>query len=151
MGESKKEQRPITTYHQIDYIMMQQNRKHILRDARSYKGTQVASDHRVVVSRMDIELYRVYKRKINKSDSKKINSNQLRNDEKRTVYHQEISNNLKNVSLNQKVGQKWNQIKDVIIKSAEKSVGLCERNKKTNGKISNPVVEELSKNRSSLE
>ena len=51
-------QKVITTYNQIDYIIIPKNRKHILKDARSYKGTLVTSDHRLVVSRMRIELYR---------------------------------------------------------------------------------------------
>ena len=34
-------------YKQIDYIMVPQNRKHILQNARSYSGTLVSSDHTV--------------------------------------------------------------------------------------------------------
>ena len=34
-------------YNQIDYIICQTNKKHILQNARSYAGTQVNSDHRM--------------------------------------------------------------------------------------------------------
>ena len=39
-------------YNQIDYIICQTNKKHILQNARSYAGTQVNSDHRLVITKL---------------------------------------------------------------------------------------------------
>ena len=149
---NKNKTKLITTYNQIDYIILPQNRKHILRDARSYKGTLVSSDHRLVVSRMDIELYKIHKPKTNLiKNNKKINSSQLsRNIDQRKQYQQNLSNHLDDIDENQTAGERWNQLKDKIIESAEKSVGFCERNKQTNGRTSNPAVEELSQKQKHL-
>ena len=40
----------VKSYTQIDYIITPRNKKHILVDSRSYAGTEVSSDHRLIVT-----------------------------------------------------------------------------------------------------
>ena len=59
-------------YHQIDYIVCQQNRKQSMINARSYAGTKPFSDHRLVKAEMYIEPYKMFKQK-KVASSKSIN------------------------------------------------------------------------------
>ena len=51
----------IPIYNQSDYIICQQKQKGILSDEISYKGTSVNSDHCLIVNRISIEFYTIYK------------------------------------------------------------------------------------------
>ena len=48
-------------YNQIDYIIYQTNKKHILQNARSYAGTQVNSNHRLVITKLKTANYNLFK------------------------------------------------------------------------------------------
>ena len=50
-------------YNQIGYIICQTNKKHILQNARSYAGTQVNSDHRLVITKLKTANYNLFKPK----------------------------------------------------------------------------------------
>ena len=43
----------VLIYNQIDYIILNQKNKQVLTVARSYRGTETSSDHRLVVARMN--------------------------------------------------------------------------------------------------
>ena len=49
-----------TIFNQIDYIICDQKHKHILTDARSYSGTETHSDHRLVVTRIEVNWAKMY-------------------------------------------------------------------------------------------
>ena len=51
----------IHIYNQIDYIICLGNRKHVLIDARSYSGTQVNSDHRIVICKLRTEPFKLFR------------------------------------------------------------------------------------------
>ena len=53
----------------LDYILIDDKYKHILRNSRSYQGTLVESDHRMLVTRMKIQWYIVYKKRNNKQNN----------------------------------------------------------------------------------
>ena len=50
----------VTVYNQIDYILCKQNQKQTLIDARSYSNALVDSDHRIVVTKSDMQLSKIY-------------------------------------------------------------------------------------------
>ena len=141
--EKEGKKRVLTIYNQIDYILIPQNRKQILRNARSYKGTLVCSDHRLVVSKMCIDLYHVHA-KVNKAEKPKmVNSNLIgRCEQTQRKYQEKLNEYLNNADENQKAGERWNFIKEKIMKAANETAGKCTRLK--NGRRSNPAVEELS-------
>ena len=76
----------VTIYNQIDYIMIPSNRRHLLSQSRSYKGTLVDSDHRLVICRLSIELYKFYK-KVNKVSIVKYNTRSLISDKQHRNYY----------------------------------------------------------------
>ena len=61
----------VTIFNQIDYIIVNERNRQILRDARSYSGTETTSDHRLVVTRIDL----VWKRAFSKKQIKKAETN----------------------------------------------------------------------------
>ena len=44
----------VLIYNQIDYIILNQKNKQVLTVARSYRGTETSSDHRLVVARIEL-------------------------------------------------------------------------------------------------
>ena len=62
----------INIYNQIDYTVLDQKRKQTLTDARSYRGTETSSDHRLVVTRMEITWPRLYQLRIPRSHQHKF-------------------------------------------------------------------------------
>ena len=81
----------------LDYITIDKKQKHILQDARSFQGTLTDSIHRLLVSRMKIEWYEIYK-KVNKKQKKKEKYNTqilVHNKEKREEYKQSVDKKLK--------------------------------------------------------
>ena len=75
----KKSQTVKNVFNQIDYILVEGNKKHCLMDARSYAGTETYSDHRLVVAKIQADWTSLY-RKINKkkeATTRKINTRRL--------------------------------------------------------------------------
>ena len=85
----KKNGKEYTLYNQIDYILVSNRRKHVLVDSRSYSGTEKKSDHRIVVTRMDINWPRMYKNN-NNASSPKLNTNMLHDPEARLKYQTKL-------------------------------------------------------------
>ena len=132
-----------TIYNQIDYILVRMNRKQTLQDARSYSGTECDSDHRLVVCRMSIKSYKMYKR-IRTKKYTRYNTRDLVQD---IVIQKKYSEKLKeNICKIEDV--KWESVKSVIIETAEKEVGRI----KTSRNIANysEKVEILSRKRKEL-
>ena len=85
----------ITVYNQIDFILVKQNQKNVLEDARAYNGTLMDSDHRIVKSKMDLKGYKMFKSKPKISKTKTYNSNILAaNKDERNNYQTAIKNKL---------------------------------------------------------
>ena len=103
----------------LDYILIDDKYKHILRNSRSYQGTLVESDHRMLVTRMKIQWYIVYKKRNNKqNNNEKYNTHLLVNSIKE---RQEYANRIKEVIQQAPKGQKtWAFLKSKMRESAEK-------------------------------
>ena len=112
----------------LDYILIDDKYKHILRNSRSYQGTLVESDHRMLVTRMKIQWYIVYKKRNNKQDNnEKYNTHLLVNSIKE---RQEYANRIKELIQQAPKGQKaWAFLKSKMRESAEKVVGIQKRDK----------------------
>ena len=69
---SQRRNNPVTKqivliYNQIDYIILNQKNKQVLTDARSYRGTETSSDHKLVVARIELTLAKIYHQRIPKT------------------------------------------------------------------------------------
>ena len=128
-------------YNQIDYIVCEASKKHLLVDSRSYKGTETSSDHRLLICRVkigDYEIFRVH----NKQIAKKYNTKLLIcNEEMRNKFASEVHSYL-NEQNNNNIQPSWEKTRTILTTSAEKTVGLADM--KHHGHIHNPVIEKLS-------
>ena len=127
-------------YNQIDYIICPADQKCNLRNARSYNGTLTYSDHRLVATRLDVAMYKIYQQKNKKKDvnSSRIDGSKLINDlVVREKYQELLTREL--VTCNK---ESWKEVAEVITKTAESTIGFIKRDKH-NGK-SDPEIERLS-------
>ena len=117
----------------------QQKQKRIVNDARSYKGTSVNSDHRLLVSRIYIEFYEIYKSN-NKLNCKQFNCAILVLDSNRHKgYDIKLTEKLQNINEE----TNWNVIKDCIFKTAEDTIGYSKIHQ--SNRPHNVDIEQLSK------
>eukprot|EP00794_Sanderia_malayensis_P021165 gene21165-23243_t len=108
----------IHIYNQIDYIICPENRKHTLIDARSYSGTKVNSDHRMVICRLRIEPFKLF-RKTKSRNKTPFNCTALIKDENvRIKYKNEIEKELQECKSND-----WRTIKEIIKNSGQNHLG----------------------------
>ena len=134
----------VNIYNQIDYIICPMDRKHILKNARSYSGTLVDSDHRIVITELEIDFVKMYKPHKN-SIGRQFNSYQLNsNDDKRNEYYESLQTKLQ--STDEEVT--WDNIKEKITKTAEEVIGY--KNMEKNKRPENNEVEQLSKRQKEL-
>ena len=138
-------------FNQIDYIIVDQSQKQCLRNSRSYSGTETTSDHRIVITRMEIHWPRLYKQQTNmEGNEKKIDIQKLvRSKEIQEKYKDSIRNKLdqhqgKEYSNN----QKWENLKDIMKTSAEETVGYVKRLRKD--EMEDQQIEEMSKKQKKL-
>ena len=132
----------IYSYTQIDYIILPQNKKQILTDARSYAGTEVNSDHRLVIARMETDLYKIYKIKnTNASIVKRYNTCKLVEDmQTRKEYQDILKDKCNEVPVSE---NRWNRLKSIITDTAKEKVGYQQPRRQDN-KIHDNEIEQLS-------
>ena len=75
-SQIKVDNKLVKVYNQIDYIICQENQKHLLCNSRSFSDTLTNTDHRIVVTVMNIQMHRVYKKE-NRKKEKPFNSQLL--------------------------------------------------------------------------
>ena len=133
-------------YNQIDYIICQQKQKHILNDARAYKGTNisVSSDHRLLVSRINIEFYKIYK-PTTKPSNKQFNCTLLSSDnDKQEEYRNKLTEKLRSIDEE----KNCDVIKNCIIETAEETIGYNKIHQ--NNRLHNIEIEQMSKDQKML-
>ena len=93
---SQKRTNPVTKqnfwiYNQIDYIILNQENKQVLTDSRSYGGRETASDHRLVVPRLELTWTKIYHQRIPNTSQKRFDTRQLtQNEENQERYREQI-------------------------------------------------------------
>ena len=136
-SDPNNQNKMIYIYNQIDYIMCNMNKKNILIDARSYKGSETSSDHRIVICKMMIDKYKIFKNNSQKI-IKQFNSSSLATSEnQRLLYQNNLDDKLDNIEY-----CNWQQIETSIIDSAIETIGY--KKKHRNQRSHNQEIEVLS-------
>ena len=78
---------------QIDYILIPKHVKPLLKDARSYSGFDCGSDHRPVIAKLRMQLYRM--KPVKRATALDFNS--LKDEETKKNYHEHLTENLENI------------------------------------------------------
>ena len=116
----KDNEKLITIFNMIDYILVPQKLKNNLIDARSYSGTQTPSDHRIVISKIKIDKFTIFKQEKNTEKPKRYNIQGLiTNKEIRKEYEENIEK-----ELNTMERKEWENVKNVMKKVTEEKVGF---------------------------
>ena len=119
----------IRIFNQIDYIICKQRDKHIFQDARSYAGTKVSSDHKLVLGKTKIEWQHIRRNKP-QEQTPKINVHKLSRDkETKEKYNRNLTEalNRERDDRNTSPQETWNKIQSIIQKAGMESAGQVEK------------------------
>ena len=93
---SQRKTNPVTKqnfwiYNQINYIILNQESKQVLTDSHACGGRETASDHRIVVPRLELTWAKIYHQRIPNTSQKKFDTRQLtQNEENQERYGEQI-------------------------------------------------------------
>ena len=132
-------------YNQIDYIILNQKNKQVLTDARSYGGTEILSDHRLVVARIELTWARIYHQRMPNTSQKRFDTRQLtQNEENQERYREQIKQETESSAyVAAQQGNKWEKLKDIIKCAAEIHIGY--KKKVNDHQISDSDLERMTK------
>ena len=118
----------------------------MFQDARSYAGTKVNSDHKLVIGRMKIVGHQLIRKKTLKQPAK-INVHKLSRDmEIREKYKSNLMNSLnKEEDTNKTPQERWNEIQAIIKKAGMESAGTTERTQHPNREPDREITEMSNK------
>ena len=135
----------VSIYSQIDYIILNQENKQVLTDARSYGGTEISSDHKLVVARIELTWARIYLQRMPNTSQKRFKARQVtQNEENQERYREQIKQETESSEYVAALQEnKWEKLKDIIKCAAETHVGY--KKKANNHQISDPNLERMSK------
>ena len=137
---------------QIDYIIAQIKLKDIVKNSRSYHGTRTDSDHNIVICKIKLEPFKIYK---NKEQTKlHINLDNLEDKNIKEKYQKEIKNNinkLQAINKDHSYSTKNQNINYTDLTNIVKNAGIkILGTKPKNNKFSNNKIKELSEKRFKL-
>ena len=138
----------VPIYNQIDYIFVPERQVNLLTNARSYSGTAVESDHRIVVATtLILPAYKLYTSK-RQLRQEKYEVWRLASDEiHRDNYRSNTSNKIENITSNKTAFEKWVEIRNGLKNAAKETIGTV-RKKTTTTRC--PKLEQLSKHQKDL-
>ena len=136
----KKTGKVSTIFCMLDYIICQQRHRHMFTNSRSYAGTTLTSDHRLVAAKIVVSWHRMRRMKCTPTGRYNVDKIKYLKDD----YEKELSTRLDGLRDEHKGKPQdlWDSAKTEMKTAAEKTVGTAERKSKT--KSSNPVIESLS-------
>ncbi len=128
-------------YNQIDYIIVPQDQKHVLTDARSYGGSETSSDHKIVRMGMNINWCKLYRKAAKQEPTKRFDTSRLVNDQEvQTNYTNKLNESIRELARTGNL--KWENIKTEITKAAEETIGYQKNTKHRT--IHDPEIEKMS-------
>ena len=144
IGQQRMNEKILLIYNQIDFIICKRKDKNIFTDVRSYAGTSITSDHKLVVGKISIDWNKIYKVRMQPS-TPKINIQKLNLEkESRDNYKRELDNIL-NMTNNDFTDPQanWDGLKKSIKTAAINCVGLVANTKQQN-RSPDTYISELS-------
>ena len=118
----------VPIYNMIDFILCHQSQKTLLQDARSYAGTKLTSDHRLVVTSHIFVAWGKCARITTKPTRYAVQ--QLAEPAVRIKYQLQIAQHMTNLQLNDKPApEKLQHITDAILFAAKSVIGTVPPNK----------------------
>ena len=119
----------VPIYNTIDFVICHLSHKSILTDTRSYAGTLLDSDHRLLIAQLNLShLYYIWSEIAQPPSAKhaRYNTEQLASGSLRTQFRDAVSESLPEVNPNMSASQKWDLLKGTLKSAAETTIGLSE-------------------------
>ena len=116
---------------QVDYILVRNEDKHLVQNARSYGGTETISDHKLVIANVDLKHDRTRYTKSNSSNSvPRVNIDKLQDLEIRKKYQNELSKQLDEQRVFQNCQDQWTHIVKACHQAGKEILGEKPKTKK---------------------
>ena len=144
-GQCKINDKIIPIYNQIDFIMCKRKDRPLFQDARSYAGTAVSSDHRLVKAKMTTQWWKMKKEKNEKNI--RIDTQRLIGEtEIRESYKTKLQERMESEPFdNEKTPQEnWENIKKAVKEAALETAGEDKPTKQAN-RVYNEELNKKSK------
>ena len=122
---------------QIDYIIVKNKHKPLIQNARSYSGTNTDTDHRLVMTTLNLEWYKAYQIRAVKYN---VDINKLQTPEYRNQYKTYVSDSYSQRTEEKSPQDQWDNIKNACLEAAEKTLGTT----KNQTRSENPEIKILS-------
>ena len=140
---------PLPIYNQIDYILCRHSERFVVTDARSYPGTSLESDHRLVLANLNLtKLYKKLKKPhVSISSNTKFNISEFSDLSKKAKYREAINEHLQDLGREQggaSAEQHLQYIVNAMSEAANTSVGRVPKTNKTHRNGFNVEIEKLA-------
>ena len=136
-------------YNMIDFVLIPHLCRPLLRRARSYAGTEVASDHKLVIAVMEFSgLYSIHNTVPKKKKNIKpvLAVRQLQNPQSREQFTTALETKHANLEIEaESASSMWQKATKIIIEAAESSLGTLHRTSRGKYIVPCTQVSELSK------
>ena len=120
----------VPIYNQIDYIICQRRYKHLSTNARSYGGTILSSDHKIVITTFELDWCKVWRNTKHTTNSRnKTNiANVVNSRDCRNKYQQLLDTRLSEINLdNNTPNETWQMVRRAIVDTAQETLGEIKR------------------------
>ena len=135
-----------TARFQLDYVLVNTRYRNSVKDARSYPGADIDSDHNLVMMKVHTRLKKV----IGKKRKLRWNTDKIKNvREAREAFVNEIEQEINNNKVMRpgSVEEKWKTVKEIVVKGAEKHIGYKKRNPTKKPWITDKMREKMDERR----
>jgi len=142
LDRTSGQKKPI--YNMIDYIIIPEKFRPLVKRARSYGGTETFSDHKLVIADMEFDhLYKSH-RTPPKNRPAPLAVQSLADGSTREHYQSQLEDNLAKMATPESPVETWSNAVSIILKTADTAVGRMHRAKNGRLKLPNGEVGALS-------
>ena len=123
----------VPVYNTIDYIVIPTKYRRLLRDSRSYAGTETSSDHRLVVSRIQLRgMYKLWHKKTTTKSNNIAVSEIVHQMPKRIKYIHRVQESINDYQQKEEVKEsaqtRLDTIRNIVTSAAQETVGVIPHN-----------------------
>ena len=143
-ANGKKEIRRNPYRNQIDYIMINNKYRRYVHDSRSYNGIATTTDHKMVMTKLDLKIYMEGDKTTN--NNRNINIKSITNETNANKYRDVVTNKINSQPKSTEPDKMWNDITKICKESALETLGTVSKKKKS----TNPIIQQLSQEQQKL-
>ena len=113
-------------WHLIDYVIVRKKDRQDVRSTKAMCGADCWTDHRLLVSKLDIKIQPL-RRPQGFKIQKKLNTSSLRQVNHRQALEEALTSKLENLNLNSDIESDWAAFKQLVYSTASETLGTMHR------------------------